>query len=100
MNGNKTPKDSVRDSRRYGNTSHNFFFIKPEDNTSAEDLASKLMKMECIKEVNIKSGTLGYNVTAIFSDDSYSKVESKIPKIVGPSYGKFVSAAMIQRVLK
>jgi hypothetical protein len=100
MNANKNNNRKGYGLSRESSLMHNFFFIKPDKSTSPEELADKLMGISCLKEVRVKSGTIGYNVVAKFEDDSYEKVESAIPKVVGPSYGKFVTAMELKRAMK
>lgn len=100
MNANKNNGKRVSNSVSGSDLAHNFFFIKPEKDTSADDLANRLLGIGCLEEVRVKQGTIGYNVFAKFDDESYSKVASAMPKMAGYSYGKFVSAMNLKKAMK
>ena len=79
---------------------HGFFFIKPKDGTSANELASKLISIEGLEEVRVREGTIGYSVLAKFKDVQYSEIEQKMPKAAGQQYGRFVSAMKLKNAMK
>ncbi len=100
MNGNKK-----NNYRQYGldvvsDDMHGFFFIKPKEGTSANELASKLIGIDGLEEVRVREGTIGYSVLAKFKDAQYSEIENKMPKAAGQQYGRFVSAMKLKNAMK
>ena len=100
MNGNKKNNYGKYGLDVVSDDMHGFFFIKPKEGTSANELASKLIGIDGLEEVRVREGTIGYSVLAKFKDVQYSEMEQKMPKAAGQQYGRFVSAMKLKNAMK
>ena len=71
---------------------HKFFFVEPQENANADELAEKLISLKNVEEVFVTDGDCGFVVKTRFSmEDEPKDVIQFIKNHVGRSYGAVVS---------
>lgn len=71
---------------------HKFFFVEPQENANADELAEKLISLKSVEEVFVTDGDCGFVVKARFSKEGEPKDVMKFIKgHIGRSFGAVVS---------